>query len=76
MTTKKWVAMPLLITARYYHRSVSLGDSVYVVGGKGVGDKVVGTVEYLDLRQRQRASFRRRCLTPQVICNGVLSLTR
>ena len=45
--------MPPLITARRYHRSVSLGDSVYVVGGKGVGDKVVGIVECLNIRRRQ-----------------------
>ena len=49
---KKWEAMPPLITARHYHRSVSLGGCVYVVGGNGVGDKVVGTVECLDRRRR------------------------
>jgi len=32
--TKKWEEMAPPITARYYHRSVSLGGSVYVVGGK------------------------------------------
>ena len=42
MATKKWVEMLPLITARYCHRSDSLGDSVYVVGGKGAGDKEVG----------------------------------
>ncbi|KAK2174819.1 hypothetical protein NP493_775g01001 [Ridgeia piscesae] len=33
LATKKWEAMPPLFTARRYHRSVSLGDGVYVVGG-------------------------------------------
>ena len=45
--------MPPLFTGRLNHRSVSLGDSVYVVGGKGVGDTVLGTVECLNVRRRQ-----------------------
>ena len=41
LATGKWEAMPPLITARWYHRSVSLGDSVYAVGGETVGDNNV-----------------------------------
>ncbi|KAI0237212.1 hypothetical protein LSAT2_012310, partial [Lamellibrachia satsuma] len=37
LAMKKWEAMPTLIIARWYHRSVSLEDSIYVVRGKGVG---------------------------------------
>ena len=31
---KKWEAMPPMKTARCLHRSVSLGDCVYVIGGR------------------------------------------
>ena len=52
--SKKWESMPQLITARYFHRSVSLSGSVYVVGGKCVGvNNVLASVECLDLRRRQ-----------------------
>ena len=52
--SKKWESMPPLVTARFYHRSVSLSGSVYVVGGKGVGfTDVLASVECLDLRRRQ-----------------------
>ena len=53
LATRKWEAMPPLSTARWYHRSVSLGDSVYVVGGKGVGDKVLASVECFNVKRRQ-----------------------
>ena len=53
LATRKWEAMPPLITARYRHRSVSLGDSVYVVGGEGVGDKVLASVECFNVKRRQ-----------------------
>ncbi|KAK2194285.1 hypothetical protein NP493_1g12024 [Ridgeia piscesae] len=53
MATKKWEMMPPLGTARYYHRTVSLGDSVYVVGGMDVEDKVLASVEHLNLKRRQ-----------------------
>ena len=53
LATKKWEAMPPLITARYYHRSVSLGDCVYVFGEEGNGDKVLSSVECLDVKRRQ-----------------------
>ena len=53
MATKKWETMPALATARYYHRTVSLGDSVYVVGGMDVEQKVLASVEHLNLKRRQ-----------------------
>ena len=53
LVTRKWEAMPPLSTARWYHRSVSLGDSVYVVGGKGVGNKVLASVECFNVKRRQ-----------------------
>jgi len=54
MATKKWETMPTLFTARYYHRSISLGDCVYVVGGVGVKpDDVLASVERLNLKRRQ-----------------------
>ena len=65
LATKKWEAMPPLITARFYHRSVSMGNSVYVVGGRGDGDdnvvggrgvgdnNVLASVECLSLKRRQ-----------------------
>ena len=53
LATRKWEAMPPLSTARWYHRSVSLGDSVYVVGGEGVGDKVLASVECFNVKRRQ-----------------------
>ena len=43
--TKKWEEMPPLITKRYIHRSVSLGDCVYVVGGVDVDKKTLASVE-------------------------------
>ena len=53
LATTKWEAMPPLVTARCYHRSVSLSDSVYVVGGKGVGNKVLASVECFNVKRRQ-----------------------
>ena len=53
MATKKWEAMPPLTTARCYHRSVSVGECAFVVGGKGVGEKVLGSFECMNLKQRQ-----------------------
>ena len=53
MTTQKWKAMPPLTTKRYFHRSVSLGDCVYVVGGCGVDDTALGSVESLNQKSRQ-----------------------
>ena len=49
ISTKKWEMMPRLISARYGHRSVSLGGRVYVVGGVGVDDTVLASVEYLNV---------------------------
>ena len=54
--TKKWEAMPPLLTARHDHRSVSVGDCVYVVGGKAIG-KVLASCECLNLKRRQWSSI-------------------
>ena len=53
LATKQWETMPPLITAQYYHRSVSLGDCVYVFGGEGNSDKALSSVECLDVKRRQ-----------------------
>ena len=54
VVTKKWESMPPMITARSFHRSVSLRDCVYVVGGKGGGvNNGLASVECLNLRRRQ-----------------------
>ena len=45
VATKKWEEMPPLITKRFNHRSVSLGECVYVVGGVGVDSKTLASVE-------------------------------
>ena len=45
LTTKKWEAMPTLTMARYNHRIVSVGDSVYVLGGQGVSKQELTSVE-------------------------------
>ena len=51
--TKRLEAMPPLITARYYHRSVSLGGCIYVVGRKGVGDNnMLLSVECFNVKRR------------------------
>ena len=50
--TKKWEEMPRLINARWYHRSVSLDDCVYVVGGKDV-NTVLASVECLNAERKQ-----------------------
>ena len=55
--TKKWEEMPRLITARWYHRSVSLDDCVYVVGGKGVKNTVLASVECLNAKRKQWLSL-------------------
>ncbi|KAI0230245.1 hypothetical protein LSAT2_019394 [Lamellibrachia satsuma] len=49
----KWTQMPSLASARYLHRSVLLGDYVYVVGGEDVSGKVIASVERFDLKQHQ-----------------------
>ncbi|KAI0228478.1 Kelch-like protein 21 [Lamellibrachia satsuma] len=55
--TKKWEEMPRLITARWYHRSVSLDDCVYVVGGKDVNNTVLASVECLNAKRKQWMSL-------------------
>ena len=57
LVTKKWEAMPPLLTGRYYHRSGSVGDCVYVVGGKGVDKRVLASCECLNLERRQWSSI-------------------
>ena len=54
LVTKTWEPMPPLITARYYHHSISLADCVYVIGGKGV-DKtnVLASIECFSVSRRQ-----------------------
>ena len=53
LDTNVWEPLPPLITARGLHGSVSLGDCVYVVGGQGVGWKVLDSVECFSLTRRQ-----------------------
>ena len=55
MATKTWEAMPPLFTARRYHRSVALGDGVYVLGGMDVDSNVLGSMECLNVKQREWA---------------------
>ena len=57
LTTKKWEEMPLLITGRGYHRSVSLDDCVYVVGGKGFYKTALASVECLNAKRKQCMSL-------------------
>ena len=52
LATKKWEAMPRLITARDSHRCVSLGGCVYVMGGFDEDGDVLDSVECLN-RKRQ-----------------------
>ena len=54
LATKREATMPLFITSRYQHRSVSMGDCVYVVGGMAYrGGNALASVECLNLKQRQ-----------------------
>ena len=69
LATRKWEAMPPLSTARCYHRSVSLGDSVYVVGGKGVGDKVLASVECFNVKRRQWSAMPD---LPRAVCGAMV----
>ena len=57
LVNKTSTQMPSLATACCYHRSVLLGDSVYVVGGKDVSDMTIGSAERFDLKQRQWSSL-------------------
>ncbi|KAI0226985.1 Kelch-like protein 25 [Lamellibrachia satsuma] len=57
LATKKWEPMPPHTTARYYHRSVSLGECVYVLGGKGVDDTVLASAECLNVKRNQWMSL-------------------
>ena len=57
MSIKKWEAMPPLITARRHHRSVSLDDCVYVVGGMDVNNTMLASVECLNANRNQWLSM-------------------
>ncbi|KAI0213390.1 Kelch-like protein 21 [Lamellibrachia satsuma] len=57
LATTKWEEMPPLITARWHHRSVSLDDCVYVVGGKDVNNTVLASVECLNAKRKQWLSL-------------------
>ena len=57
LVTKEWEATPVLITPRCYHGSVSLGHCVYVVGGKGAGNKVLASVECLNAKRKEWLSL-------------------
>ena len=57
IATKKWEEMPQLISKRCYHRSVSLDECVYVVGGRDVDKKPLASVECLSLKSRQWSSL-------------------
>ncbi|KAI0211030.1 hypothetical protein LSAT2_004176, partial [Lamellibrachia satsuma] len=48
-----WETMPPLITARFYHCSISLDDSVYMVGGEVAGERVLASVECLNVKRKQ-----------------------
>ena len=56
LTHNTWTQMPSMRTARCRHRSVLVGDNVYVVGGKDGSDTVTGSVERLSLTKRQWSS--------------------
>ena len=53
---KTWKNLPRLTTARYFHSSVGMGNTVYVVGGFGDDSKVIKSVERLDVKRRQWTS--------------------
>ena len=56
LLTKMWTQLPSMITGRLFHRSLHVGDSVIVVGGKsgkGPGKKVTGSTEAFSLTQHQ-----------------------
>ena len=57
LATKKWEAMPPLISERHFHRSVPMGDCVYVVGGFDAGKNGLASVECLNVKQRQWSSM-------------------
>ncbi|KAK2190600.1 hypothetical protein NP493_74g00014 [Ridgeia piscesae] len=67
--TKKWEAMPPLLTGRFNHCSVSLGDCVYVVGGKDVDYKVLASCECLNLKRRQWSSIPD---VPEAVCASMV----
>ena len=57
LVNKTSTQIPSLATARCFHRSVLLGDYVYVVGGEDASDKTIGSVERFDLKRRQWSSL-------------------
>ena len=56
LTNNTSTQMPPMRSARRFHRSVLVGDNVYVVGGKDVNDTVTGAVERFSLTKRQWSS--------------------
>ena len=65
LATKNWETMPPLNTARYYHRSVVLGQCVYVVGGRNTA-----SVECLDLKRRSWSSL---TAMPEPVCGHMVA---
>ena len=56
LLTKTWTQLPPMATPRCYHRSLHVGDSVIVVGGKsgkGPAKKVTWSTEQFSLTQHQ-----------------------
>ncbi len=51
--TYQWSPLPDLNTARCRHASVCVGGQVYVIGGAGVDNKEMSSVEVLQKKQRQ-----------------------
>ena len=56
LTHNTWKQMPPMRTARDSHRSVLVGDNVFVVGGIEGSKTVTGSVERLSLPKRQWSS--------------------
>ena len=56
LTHNTWTQMPSMRNARRFHRSVLVGDNVYVVGGIEGSDTVTRAVERLSLTKRQWSS--------------------
>ena len=57
LVNKTTTQMPSLVTERSHHRSVLLGDYVYVVGGEDATKEANGSVEKFDLRRRHWLSL-------------------
>ena len=53
LANKKWEEISALNSARLYHSCVVVGNTVYVLGGTGVDDKTLKSVECLAVKLRQ-----------------------